>query len=106
MNDHLIQIVKPHLPQCLVDGRRSVCVGLQLCGHLAGHEQLFARRAAGADALAHAALVAIGLRRVDQAVAQRNRVADGLRRLVIVNEPRSETELRDLHAICQCIGFL
>ena len=106
MDDHLIQIVKPHLLQRFVDGDCGGFVGLQLRGHLAGHEQFFARRAAGADALAHAVLVAVGLRRIDQAVAQRDRVADGMRRLVVVNEPCSETELRELRSVCQCIGFL
>jgi len=68
------------------DGLCGLVIGLELRGHLAGDKKLLARNAAGAHALAHAALVAVGLRGIDEAVAELHGGADGLGGLIVVDE--------------------
>ena len=77
MDDHLVEVAEPHPLQRLIDGLRRILVGLQLCRDLAGDEKLFPANAAGAHALADAAFVSVGLRGVDQAIAQLYRLTNG-----------------------------
>lgn len=106
VDEHLVQIRQAHFLQRLVNGAGGVLIGLVLRRHLTGHEQLLPLQAAGADALAHALLVAVGLSRIDEPVTQLHRRADGLRRLVVVNEPCAKPQLGDGYTVCQRIGLL
>ena len=99
MDDHLVEVAEPHPLQRLIDGLRRILVGLQLCRDLAGDEKLFPANAAGAHALADAAFVSVGLRGVDQAIAQLYRLANGFRRLGIVDEPGAQSQLGNLDSV-------
>ena len=70
MDNHLVQIGQAHFFQGHVDGPGGFLVGLPLRRRLAGHEQRFPWHAAGVYAFAHAPLVAVGLGRINQPVAQ------------------------------------
>ena len=89
------------LGQGLVDGGLGACVVLVLGGHLGGNKQLVASHAAGADALADAGLVAIGLRGVDHAVANGHGVLHRRGGSRVVHEPRAQAQARDLGAVSQ-----
>ena len=106
MDDDLVQVVQAHLLQGPVDGAGGVLVSFQLRRHLAGHKQRLPGRAAGADALAHASLVAVGLGGVDEPVAQLDRLPDGLRRLAVVNELGAKAQLWNLDTVCQGVSLV
>ena len=106
VDDHLVKVVKAHLLERFVDGLFGLVIGLELRGHLAGDKKLLARNAAGAHALAHAALVAVGLRGIDEAVAKLHGGADGLGGLIVVDEPGAKAELGDAQAIFERISFI
>ncbi len=99
VDDHHVKVVEAHLFQGLIDACLGLLVGLVLCGHLGDHEQFLPGDAAGADALAHTALVAVGLRSIEVAVAQLCGGADGLGHVCIIDEPGAQTQLRDFDAI-------
>ena len=63
-----IQRIQPHLRQRFVDASFRFLIGLVLRRHFGYDEQLLAGHTARADALAHAALIAVGLRRIDMAI--------------------------------------
>ena len=106
MDDHLVEVVQPHFGQRFIDRPGGGFVGFVLGSHLAADEQLLARNAAAAHSFAHAPLVAVGLSRIDESVTQLRRRADGLRRLVVVNEPCAKPQLGDGYTVCQRIGLL
>ena len=101
VDDHHVQIIQTHLFQGLVDALLGFLVGLMLCGDLGNDKQLFARNAAGADALADAALVAVSLCRIKMAVAQLCGLTDSLGSICVVDEPGAKAQLRNLDAIAQ-----
>ena len=105
MDDHHIQVVQAHLLQRCVDAGLGGLVGLVLGGHLGHDEQLLAGHAAAAHALAHAALVAISLRRIKVAIAQLGSGLHGLGCVCIVDEPGAQTQLRNFYAVCQRQSF-
>ena len=105
MDDHHIQVVQAHLLQRCVDAGLGGLVGLVLGGHLGHDEQLLAGHAAAAHALAHAALVAVSLRRIKVAVAQLGSGLHGLGCVCIVDEPGAQTQLRNFYAVCQRQSF-
>ena len=74
--------------------------------HLAGDKDLLAGQTAGADALPDTGFIFIRLRGVNMAVTQRNGNPNRFRRLPVRNEPCAKSQLGDLHAIGQRIGFL
>lgn len=106
VDDHLVKVVKAHLLERFVDGLFGLVIGLELRGHLAGDKKLIARNAAGAHALAHAALVAVGLRGIDEAVAELHGDADGLGGLIVVDEPGAKAELGNAQAVFERISFV
>ena len=101
VDDHLVKVVKAHLLERFVDGLFGLAIGFELRGHLAG-----ARNAAGAHAHAHAALVAVGLRGIDEAIAELHGGADGLGGLIVVDEPGAKAELGDAQAVFERISFV
>ena len=106
MDNHLIEIIQTHFFERLVDGAGGLIVGFQLGGNLAAHKQVLPGHAAGADTLAHASLVAIGLGGVDEPVAQLHRLAHGFGGLGIVDEPGPQTQLGDGQPFREGIAFL
>ena len=56
--------------------------------------------------LADAAFVSVGLCGVDQAIAQLYRLANGFRRLGIVDEPGAQSQLGNLNSVCQRVGLI
>ena len=106
VDDHLVKVVKAHLLERFVDGLFGLAIGFELRGHLAGDKKLLARNAAGAHAHAHAALVAVGLRGIDEAIAELHGGADGLGGLIVVDEPGAKAELGDAQAVFERISFV
>ena len=106
VNDHLVEIGKPHLFQRFVNRLHRCVIGFQLCRHLAGDKQFFPRNAAGAHALSYAPFIAISLSGVNKAIAQLYRVSDSLRCLIVIDKPSAKTQLWDLHIVCQRVSLV
>lgn len=101
VDEHEVEVVQSHPLEGLVDGRGRGVVVLDLGGELRGDEDLLAGHGGAADALADAALVAVGLGGVDVAVADLDGVADRLGGVGVVDEPGAEPQDGDLDAVRQ-----
>ena len=99
VDDHHVDVVEPHPLKRPVDGRDRLLVRLHLRGQLRGHEHVFPGHAAGTDSFPDAALVGVGLGGVDVAIADLQRVPDGLFDLLVADHPGTEPQLGNLHAV-------
>ena len=106
MDDHHVEIIKSRLFQSLIDGCQGGLIGLVFCSDLGSHKDLFPRNAALPDSLSDAALVLIGLCRVDVANSEIKSCFDRIRNLLIWDHPDAESHLRNLHTIVQCQHFI
>lgn len=97
-----IQRIQPHLRQRFVDASFRFLIGLVLRRHFGYDEQLLAGHTARADALAHAALIAVGLRRIDMAIPRFYCRPHGLSGVCVVDEPCGKPQLWNFHAVSQC----
>jgi hypothetical protein len=84
-----------------VDAAQRLFEVQPVVGQLARYEKLRAVDARLVDRLAHFALVSVHLRGVDVAVADLDRVREGLDRGFRWNQEDAKSELRDLDAVVQ-----
>lgn len=106
MDQHQIDVIEAEPLERSVDQLRCLHIGFAFGRQLRGHENLAARNAAGAQTLAHAALVLVGLCGVDVAVADRDCFSHLFRGLSIGNPPGVKAEFRDLHPVREIECFI
>src|SRR3954452_21942205 len=105
VDDHQVEVVKPHRLERPVNRLDGVLIGLHLGSELGRHEDLVSAQAAGPDSLADALFVAVRLRGVDVAIADLRGLLHGGGGIGVVDEPGPESELRDLDAVRQRVGL-
>lgn len=105
VDDHQVDDVEAERSQRSLDARLGLGVALDPGVDLGRDEEFVARDAAVAQAFADAALIAVGLGRVDVAVADLHRLPDGLRDLAIVDPPGAQAELGNADPIGERVGF-
>ena len=105
MDEHQVDVIAAQLAQGFVDGRG----GLFLAGvgnpHLGGDEHLVAAQAAVAQGLTHAFLVAVGLGRINQAIAHGKGVAHAAARLRRVHLVNAVAQHGHFYAVVQRCKF-
>ncbi|MBT2245615.1 hypothetical protein JQK15_19010 [Sphingobium sp. BHU LFT2] len=106
MDEHEVDVIEAQRLQRAVDPLPGIGVALAFGDELGGDEYLVARHAARAQAIADAALVLVGLRGIDVAIADTDRVAHGAGGGVIGDHPGAEAELRDGDAVRQGRGLV
>ena len=106
VDEHQVEVVEPRGRQRLVDGRYGFVEGLHVGGELRRHEHLLSRHTAGPEPFADAGFVAVRLCSVDVAVPDRRRVPHHLCGVVVVDEPSSETEFRNVDAVTKGVRLV
>jgi hypothetical protein len=101
VDEEQVDVVELQLGERPVEGPERVVPAVEAVVELGGHEDLLARDAGVADALADALLVPVHLGGVDVPVTDLQGGLHRLRGLLRLDLVDAEAELRDLHAVVQ-----
>ena len=99
MQQHEVEVLEAQARERLVDGALGILVAVVGDPDLAHDEELLARHAALGDGGAHALLVAVGLRGVDEAVAGAQGLGDALLGLRVADLEDAVAEHGHLDAV-------
>src|SRR5262249_37567421 len=105
VDEHQVNVIQPKRLERAVDAVLGLRVTLAFGGEFGRHEALVARNAAGTQAFAPPALVRVGLRGVNVAIAEFDGIHDDARDLTIRDHPGPETKLRNFHPVREGKGF-
>ena len=102
---HHVDVIEAQKLERGLDGIVGLALAVVAHPHLVHQEDVLARHAALGDGCAHAALVHVGLRRVDETVSCGQSIADAALGGIVVNLEDAVSQHRHLHSVCELRVF-